>query len=274
MRWNRVFWVGAVVVAGVVLTGIAEACYEDVTVSGAGAPWANATLSYREMYNGRPLFEARSWVGDIIHYVYAGFEAFGSGGVWFVTAYYEDRGTHAFCVVSYINHSHAATLPQWGWTLYDCSAGDCGGISGLPAPRVSGGEPCGDLLRPCAACGFLDRCLPDEEALPRVGEVPVAAVYEVGEIIAGACATADATGAPVDVSPVTLTWYAVTIADPSDIREPIDTRVLRADPDGVYRFALETAALPPGIYDLRLGSPGADSRWIRVLVVEAIDESE
>ena len=102
-----------------------------------------------------------------------------------------------------------------------------------------------------------------------MGELPVSAVYEVGEVVTGACNAADATGAPADVSPLTLTWYAVTPTEAFDAREPIDSRLLRADGDGVYRFAVETAGLAPGFYDLRIGSPAADARWIRVELLEA-----
>ena len=83
-----------------------------------------------------------------------------------------------------------------------------------------------------------------------VGERTVSAVYGISELATGCC------GATVDVTYLTLTRYAVTIGDDYDVREPIDSKVVRAGNDACFCFTIETLGWAPGYYDVRVGIPG------------------
>jgi len=114
---------------------------------------------------------------------------------------------------------------------------------------------------PGGSTGFLDRAWTEDEEPPVVGEMQVSAAYEPGETVAGSCA---ATG---DVSYLTLTWYAVTIGEEYDVREPIDSNLVHAGSDGRFFFEIDTEGWSPGYYDMRIGIPGEGCVWIRVEVV-------
>jgi len=241
-----------------------DCCFEDVVVSGAGAWWANARYEYGEfeegrLLNGRPLFYFLEINGDLSR---EGLVYYFSNG-WNIEAMILNTVTlDWYCNVEYCNPSDALTPPSTGWVLNMIDALDCGSIDGQPAPTLSGGEPCrtGDLT-PAGTVGFLDRGWVEGEEPPVVGEMTVSAVYGIGELVTGCCT---ATG---DVSYLTLTWYAVTIGDDYDVREPIDSKVVRAGSDGCFCFTIETTGWAPGYYDLRLGIPGEGCEWIRVEVV-------
>jgi hypothetical protein len=120
---------------------------------------------------------------------------------------------------------------------------------------------------PAGLAGFLDRGWPEAVEPPVVGELPISATYEVGELITGCCAVVDDMGNPADASYVTMTWYEVAIGDDVfDVREPIDSRLLYEE-DGTFCFGIETTGWTPGYYDIRLGVPFMDSEFIRVEVV-------
>ena len=137
----------------------------------------------------------------------------------------------------------------------------------LPEPRVSGGGPCSALIVPAGAAGFLDRGFPEGEEPPVVGELLVSAIYEAGEVITGCCRVESSAGQAVEPSYLTLTWYAVTVGDEFDLREPIDTKLIRLDPSRRYCFTIESDGLTPGLYDIRIGLPSEDEVWLRVEVV-------
>jgi len=246
----------------------ARACYEDVTVRGCGAPWMNQRLPFLGMGDevsfyllefsaGYPVFGIGSYASGCEFYVMLGFyEVFGR---WVLVG---EIGCD--CGILYVAGGADGGIPSTGWSLtewYD----DTGECEFLPEPRVSGGGPCSGLLVPAGAAGFLDRGFPEGEEPPVVGELLVSAIYEAGEIITGCCRVESSAGHAVEPSYLTLTWYAVTVGDEFDLREPIDSKILHCD-DGAFCFEIDTAGWSPGYYDIRIGIPGEDREWIRVEV--------
>jgi len=125
-------------------------------------------------------------------------------------------------------------------------------------------------LLPAALAGFLQRgfVLPPGEEAPRIGELALSAVYEIGEVIRGACRLCDDTGAPIDARYLTLTLYGVTVGEAFDVRVPLETKVVRCDPEtGSFCFEFETDDLVPGLYDVRIGYPHGAVAWLRVQLV-------
>jgi hypothetical protein len=135
-----------------------------------------------------------------------------------------------------------------------------------------------DLI-PAGLAGFLDRAW--EEAAggggglteaPVVGELVLFTTYEVGDVITGCADVVDQTGAQAEIDFLTLSWYAVTIGEVFDTREPLDAQVLFRNPlTGAFCFEIETDGLEPGYYDVRLGIPQQDYQWVRIELVSASD---
>jgi len=152
------------------------------------------------------------------------------------------------------------------WFIRTWIATDAAGNASYARQQIAM-EACPLMVAPLGAAGFLDRGWTEGEVLPFVGELVVSATYEVGELISGCCSLVDGSGAPVDVSHLALSWYAVTIGDDFlDVREPIDSRLLHEE-EGAFCFSIPTSEFAPGYYDIRLGVPFADYQWIRVEVV-------
>jgi len=255
----------------VVACSAEELCYEDVHVVGCALPWVNTQLQWQSnppWAGGRPCFQAWWCEADIEYAVQAFFSD--DDGNWHLPAMMEvDAST--YCMVLYVNESDAPTPPSTGWFLDTWFGVLCDGAPG-PTVRLSGGGPCGEppeesappaaALLPAGAAGLLDRGWAEGEEPPVVGEMTVSAIYEAGELISGCCNT---TG---DVSHLTLTWYAVTIGEEYDVREAIDSKIVRAGDAGFF-FEINTQGWMPGFYDLRLGIPFEDAVWVRVEVVAA-----
>jgi hypothetical protein len=116
---------------------------------------------------------------------------------------------------------------------------------------------------------FLDRSIPVDEQ-EAVGELPVVAIYEIGESIEGCVPILDADGRPVGNVYLPMCFYRVTVTDSFfDIREPLRVEELHGDRDGCHAFSIPTDGLDPGYYDIRLGLPDGTVCWIRVQLVEA-----
>jgi hypothetical protein len=127
-----------------------------------------------------------------------------------------------------------------------------------------------DVVAPLSTGQYLDRIEPDPYD-PVLGELPVYAVYEVGELIEGCCMVINHVGIPLEhAGDITMGLYSVEIGDDFDVREPLDSQLLSPDPETLaYCFVVGTAELEPGYYDIRLGLPFHDHEWIRVEVVAA-----
>jgi hypothetical protein len=124
-----------------------------------------------------------------------------------------------------------------------------------------------DLVAPVATGQYLDRIEPDPYD-PVLGELPVYAVYEVGELIEGCCMVINWMGVPLEVSDVTMGLYSVEIGEDFDVRDLLDSQLLPCDPaTRTYCFVVGTDELEPGYYDIRLGLPFHDHQFLRVEVV-------
>ena len=212
-----------------------DPCFEDVSLRGWGTWWQSRTVEFSRMYNSRPEF-AGSWgyVGDVEWEVLLQYNA----GFWILRVTYNDRAVPGFCIAYYTHAAADDTPPLTGWQFAHAVGDEHPDFLDLGGPTLWGGwrcgegpveemEPRGELL-PAAAAGFLDRGLPDDKEPVVVGELPVAAIYEAGELISGCCQPVDAGGAPADTEFLTLSWYAVTIGEEYDVREAIDSKIVRA----------------------------------------------
>lgn len=242
-----------------------KCCFEDVIVVGSSVWWLDTPFEFiGELWSGAPRFGFAEYAGPIY---------------WGGVAYYaSDPGWQLWvqiiepvgCLIGYRNPSTSFLPPRTGWTLALTSGSGCDEIAaGVSSSlTLSGGESCGGTLVPAGATGFLDRGWPEGEEPPEIGELVLSATYEIGEPITGCCAVEDGTGNPLEVPYVILAWYSVAIGEDFDARTALDVQSLRVDSlTGAYCFAIPTAELAPGYYDIRLGIPFGDYQWIRVEVV-------
>ncbi|UCF10339.1 MAG: hypothetical protein JSW65_01275, partial [Candidatus Bipolaricaulota bacterium] len=266
-------------------------CYEDLVIRGAGASTVNGVLSFEGMMSVEPSYRnpdrEGDWIkGDLCPWV------FKAGGKW-VIAQYEPFSPYLHGATLYFVFADTPTPPRAGWEV--------GTFGRSPAPTISGGYPCIELV-PAGLAGFLDRGWPEGEEPPAgedpwrlllnylgspdrdwpeggdrwrlllnylmayLGELVVSATYEVGELITGCCRVE--AGGPIELPYVTMTFYRATIAKDFDVREPLLAKLLPHDSKTAsYCFSIATADLDPGFYDIRLGLPSFDHQWIRVEVV-------
>ncbi|MBN1859465.1 HYR domain-containing protein [Candidatus Bipolaricaulota bacterium] len=120
------------------------------------------------------------------------------------------------------------------------------------------------------AGSFLDRCLDLNEGQepPMAGRRPLQAVYAAGEPIVGSCHVLDSAGAPCASTYIIVSLYTVDVASVPEALELLDSWNGHYDRDEeCYRFEVDTTALAPGVYDLRLGFEDGSTEWIRVEVV-------
>jgi len=258
-------------------------CFQDVTITSLQIPRMNGTMSFQMMHNGCPFFTGRTQSnGGPRTTLTLGREPF--GWVLEVMSALDCEGCFGcervmVSAVEYTNPSMTPIPPATGWRLYRYSLNCLGGCDCLaedillPAPAISGGGPCTSatsdrsIVVPNGAEGFLDRGWPEGEEAPVVGELILCARYEIGELVLGCCCTVDSAGLVLDSGYLAVSWYAVTIGEVHDLREALDSRVVRPRSDGFFCFGIDTTGWACGYYDIRLGIPGEDSEWIRVEVV-------
>jgi len=169
------------------------------------------------------------------------------------------------------SHAPGDAFPL-GTTAVTYTATDSAGNSASCAFAVTVGAAC-DLITPTGAAGFLDRGWPEDAEPPVIGELPLSAIYEVGEPIAGAFAVCTPAGVPV-TGPIVLVFYRVAETGPDyDVRLPLLARFLYYDEaSGGYRFVVDTVGLAPGLYDIRLGFQDSQVVWLRVELVPPPEE--
>jgi hypothetical protein len=128
-----------------------------------------------------------------------------------------------------------------------------------------------DIVEPSSSGQFLDHSWPEEEEAPKVGELVLNSVYEVGEAIEGCAMVVNCHGVCLMASDITMTFYAVEIGeDFFDTRTPLQTQLLSCSSETMcYCFTIGTKNLAPGYYDIRLGLPFHDHEWIRIELVAA-----
>jgi hypothetical protein len=146
-----------------------------------------------------------------------------------------------------------------GPTIVTYTAQDQLGNAATCSFTVTVNATCG--VAPCGEAGFLDRGRAEGEEIPIVGELPVLAVYELGEEIHGCCTLRDPHGVAITDEHINLTTYGVAIGDGFfDSRIPLDAQLLSCPFDApTYCFVIDTSTLEPGYLDIRLGLPGTSS---------------
>jgi len=151
-----------------------------------------------------------------------------------------------------------------GTTTVTYAAVDAAGNESFASFDVTVRVPRIDVI-PEAGAGLLDRNWDGADGVESSGELPISAAYGIGELIQGGFTLVAAAGEPLRRSTVVLVLYSVDVREVSDVRTPLDVRILRCQrQDAVYRFAVETNDLLPGLYDLRLGFPDGGVAWMRV----------
>lgn len=153
-----------------------------------------------------------------------------------------------------------------GTTTVTYAAVDAAGNESFASFDVTVRVPQIDVI-PEAEAGFLERDSEGPDGVEPSGELPISAAYGIGELIRGGFTLVAATGEPLTRAAVILVLYGVEVGTAFDVRTPLDVRVLRCGRrEDVYRFAVETSDLLPGLYDLRFGFPDGSVLWMRVLL--------
>jgi len=249
----------------------------------AGAPEGTYHLFWTVMAGPSPCWFALLTRGpsflygvDLTPPVFAGCPADFSVDAWpgdetAVASWIEPTASDAWSGVASLTRSHAPgdTFPV-GTTTVTYAATDLVGHSStcrfdvtVIATTV--------VTTPTTGTGILDRSWPEGEEPPAMGELPLAAVYETGEVIAGGFVLTTPWGEPI-TEPVIVTVYRVVeFGEEFDVREPLDAFYIYSD-DGTYTFGIETEGLESGTYDIRLGLPDGGVQWLRVEVVPPAEE--
>ena len=245
-------------------------CYTDVIVSGAG--W--------ELANGRYIFAGHFPELGLCVFTDTGEFGFGEGKFNRAVGY--DSGTWVIVDVHHLEgllylHDGGSDVPpppSGGWEPFHPDL--------LPAPIVTGGQPCSQTppppplqISPAGVCGsYLDRCLdlPEGEAPPMVGLCPLAAVYEVGEVVTGACSICDAAGSVMRGSYVHLYIYTVDIEPRPETRTLLDHWTVHYDRDaGGYTYSWDTTDIAPGYCDLYLSFADGSSHTCRIELTAPVE---
>jgi hypothetical protein len=122
-----------------------------------------------------------------------------------------------------------------------------------------------DLVAPLETGRYLDHVLDEDVAPPVIGELPLYAVYAVGEPIEGSCMVVNWSETPLQGFDITMTLHSVEIGDDYDVRALLDSQKLSCDTETKkYSFTIGTEALEPGVYDIQLRLPFHDTQWLRV----------
>ncbi|UCF09693.1 MAG: hypothetical protein JSW65_06425, partial [Candidatus Bipolaricaulota bacterium] len=241
---------------GAVLAGD---CYTDIRVRDAGSSAVNGTYIYQGKKGGRPQWCTSGSCAQSVEW---------KNGQWTIVSGGQDMYYGCSCL-----------LPKAaGWTIGP------GGTA--PAPRLDGGSKCRETpvftIVPAGTAGILDRGWPEGEVAPIVGELPVAALYEIGEIITGCVEILDPGGDPELREQVELVvWQVVSIGEDFDEKKVLDVRLFRyGSAREAYCFSLPTYVLingyewTPGYYDLRLNYPNETFDEMRIQLVEPPPEAE
>jgi hypothetical protein len=246
-------------ITGVVLAALALAasavafaqdysCYLPLRISGAGTAAVNGIAYFAGFADGKPAYAGTS---ILVEWDSAGrqWEIFDTSGGSPVSAY--------------VNSDNEPTPPRRGWTA-------TGGTS--PGPTVSGGEPC-PVVVPTGDAGegmFLDRGLDlsEGEEAPIAGELPLSAIYTVGETVTGSCRILDADGERPVISYVHVYIYSVNIAARPNYRHLVDHWMAPHDWDTrEYIIEWDTTDQTAGYYDVRFFFESQTSTSLRIEIV-------
>jgi len=126
---------------------------------------------------------------------------------------------------------------------------------------------------PAGEFGFLDRGLPEEDGIILIGNLELAAIYEIGEVIAGACSLVRPSGEVQAGSYIIIGFYQVDVSLDPEKGLLLATWNASFDHETLcFHFDFDTTDLVPGIYDFRLGFEDGSVIWIRVKLVEPPEE--
>ena len=133
------------------------------------------------------------------------------------------------------------------------------------------------MVVPMGAAGpvvLLDRCLdlPEGEEPPMVGLCPLTAIYDVGELVTGACGIFDPSGSIMRGSYIHVFIYAVSIDARPETLALLDHWVVRYDQDrSSYSYSWDTTDHAPGYYDVYLSFGDGTSLSCRIQLVEPVE---
>jgi hypothetical protein len=126
------------------------------------------------------------------------------------------------------------------------------------------------VIEPAGESGtFLDRCLDlaEGEEPPMAGLCPLAAVYEIGDLVTGACSIMNPGGQPARGSYVHVFVYSVDIEVRPEGVILLDHWVVRYDRDaGGYAFSWDTTDIAPGYYDVYLSFADGSGHTCRIQI--------
>jgi len=118
---------------------------------------------------------------------------------------------------------------------------------------------------------FLNRCLDlgEGEAPPMIGEWELTAIYEVGEVVSGACDICDLGGVTVRGSFVHVYVYSVDVVARPEELMLVEHWTVHYDVDtGCYSFGWDTTEFEPGYYDIRLFFADWTTHTCRIQLIE------
>ena len=103
-----------------------------------------------------------------------------------------------------------------------------------------------------------------------IGEQPLAAVYEVGEMVTGACAILDDDGRNLSASYVHIYVYSVDLSTRPETVVLLDHWIIHRDrPSFEHHIEVPTDVLDPGYYDIYLSFPDGSSETLRIEIIRA-----
>ena len=249
-----------------------DPCYENVTVRSAGLDEANGRLTYwRTLGSGYPQF----WNGYPAEgpYVWLGYNTNEDQWDLAVTIKISDEEYEHY---RYTNSANTSTPPTSGW-----QRGPGEGVylpAPSPAPRVSGGAPCGgagDEAPPNIEISLSHELeLEEGEDPPMVGSLPLSAEPCLGEEVGLDLLVVDAEGDPIPDAQASVVLYTVTISEDGEEREVVLKAAERPDRrTGICHISLTLEGLAPGIYDLRVRVDPRilDPVYLRIRVIDCAD---
>lgn len=266
--------------------------YEDVSISGLeqeAAVGNGGDVVFMDEAGGRPRFE-RTGGGYYIQVVWG--LAIHEG--WTVHLNFFNGS-----VAWWINSSSSMTPPSLGWELHpdsvtyypetvDWGIPTVSGGSWVPdndtPPTLSGGTECGNvnppppvIINPTGDAGpgaILDVIVPvlEGEEPPMVGELPLAAIHEVGNVVTGSLQLVDDAGNPAVDCYIRVYLYSVDIATRPETIVLLDHWTADFNwSTREYDLAVNTSGLAPGYYDLRLVCCDGSAQTLRIELLPAED---
>ncbi|MFC2082980.1 hypothetical protein ACFLSG_02960 [Candidatus Bipolaricaulota bacterium] len=266
----------AVCAVSVLVAVAAGECYTDVRISGTGNAWVDGYHPHHYMQYGRPEFESWTWSGTraiSVSIVVSGGDWICQVSVWQFTDPQNPWATITGQVqYVFANTSDSATPPKTGWTLaYSHEEGVHYPFVVSP-PTMSGGEPCPPPLSfvitglgPEGALLDQPLDLAEGEDPPMVGLSPLAAIYDVGDLVTGACSIDDEAGRTVRGTGIHVYIYSVDIEPRPEVVTLLDHWTVNQYDSvrGGYGYSWDTSGYAPGYYDVHLSFADGTSHTCR-----------